>query len=57
MSVLSESHSEVRSINLFGPIGSGKSRMIHEVVEFLRFRYYFGAGVFIIDMKIVKDFE
>lgn len=44
-------------INVFGVRGIGKSRLVHEVSEFMRIRHYYGRGVFKIDLSKVQDFE
>lgn len=44
-------------INIHGNKGCGKTRLAVEVVEHLRYRYFYEAGIFHIDLSQVSDFE
>ena len=47
----------MNQINVYGSKGVGKTRLVAEVSDYLRYRYYFGAGFYTIDLSKVRDSE
>jgi len=43
-------------INIYGQRGVGKSRMVMEALYFLRYRYIFCSGIYMVDLKKVANF-
>ena len=42
-------------LNIYGPKGVGKTRLVAQVAEYLRFRYMFGEGTIYIDLANSKN--
>lgn len=44
------------SINIYGQPGTGKTSFVRECVRYLRYRYSFANGIYVVDMNKVQDF-
>ena len=43
------------NINVYGKVGIGKSRLVFEVASYLKYRYHFSQGVYMLDLNNIHD--
>lgn len=56
-SFIGSGHTKIEHINIYGDQGVGKTRLIVEVVRYLRYRFCYTSGIFYVDMKENTNFE